>query len=43
VYVRIAEYDLNGNVIYSNPEYIHFDLLNQNMPIYDLAGRLLRN
>ena len=43
VYVRIAEYDLNGSAIYSNPEYIYFDSQNQNIPIYDLAGRLLRN
>ena len=43
VYVRIAEYDLNGNVMYSNPEYIHFDFENRNTSVYDLAGRLLRN
>jgi hypothetical protein len=43
VYVRIAEYDLNGSVIHSNPEYIHFDFENRNTSVYDLAGRLLRN
>ena len=43
VYVRIAEYDLNGNAIYSNPEYIYFNSENQNTSVYDLAGRLLRN
>ena len=43
VYVRIAEYDLNGNVIYSNPEYIHFDFENRNTSVYDMAGRLIRN
>ena len=43
IYVRIAEYDLNGSAIYSNPEYIYFDFENQTLPVYDLAGRLLRN
>jgi hypothetical protein len=42
VYVRIAEHDLNGNTIYSDPEYIHFDFEGQNSSIYDLAGRLIR-
>lgn len=43
VYIRIVEYDYNGNTTKSDPIYIEYNLDTiYNRPVYDLAGRLIK-